>query len=367
MYLARLGVSHCRNLTDVDLSLSPRLNLLTGPNGAGKTSVLEAVHVLARGRSFRTSRIGPAIAHGEAAMIVRAEIRDERRGRVSVAVQRQRNNQTEAHLNGETTRTADIAALLPIQLMLPDAAALVFGEPALRRRYLDWGTFHVKHGYLDALRSYQRALRQRNTLLRAAHGDVQRVRAELDIWTHALAEHGAVVNVLREEYVARLGAVLPEILARLAPELAVTCELQRGWPEGMSLRDCMSESLPRDVKSTATQTGPHRADLKLLVAGGPAGATLSRGQAKLLASALHLTQARLTADDAGRTSIFLIDDLGAELDREHNLRFFRILAETESQVLATSTSAPDLGGAFESSDRRMFHVEHGRAVMAADS
>jgi DNA replication and repair protein RecF len=365
MHIERLEVSHCRNLTAVDLPLSPRLNLLTGPNGAGKTSVLEAVHVLARGRSFRSPRIAPVITHGENAIIIRAHVADPIRGRLNVAVQRQRNNQADARFNREPCKPSDVAAILPLQLMLPDAAALVFGEPAGRRRFLDWGTFHVKPGYLEALRAYQRALRQRNAVLRGfASGGTR--SAELETWTLTLVERGNEVTQMRQSYVARLTSVLPEVLESLAPDLSIRCDLQRGWTDAVELSDSMSESRPRDVKLGATQTGPHRADLKLLAAGGPASAVLSRGQAKLLASALHLAQARLTAADASRASIFLIDDLGAELDREHNQRLFRALADTGAQVLATSTSVPDLGPAFGQADRRVFHVEQGQIALAGE-
>jgi DNA replication and repair protein RecF len=360
MFLERLEVSNCRNLSAVDLALLPRLNLLIGPNGAGKTSVLEAVHVLARGRSFRVARISPVIGRGAASMLVRARIRDELRGTIVVGMQRHRNNQVEVRINAEPERrVSEVASLMPIQLMLPDAGALVFGEPALRRRFLDWGAFHVKQSYIDALRDYQRALRQRNAVLRSAQGDLQRALPQIEGWTQALVARGDDVSVLRAHYVARLQLALPVVLGELAPDLDLTCELQRGWPDGMSLGDSMSESLARDVKSATTQTGPHRADLKLLAEGGPAGTTLSRGQAKLVASALHLTQARLTTTDSGRASLFLIDDLGAELDREHNQRFFRILAASGCQVLATATSVPDLAGSFGGADQRMFHVERG--------
>jgi DNA replication and repair protein RecF len=360
MYIERLEVSHCRNLSAVDLALSAQLNLVVGPNGAGKTSILEAVHVLARGRSFRSARIAPVIEHGFSSMVVHARLRDERRGSIAVGVQRHRAHQAEIRINGELgRRAADVAALMPVQLMLPDAAALVLGEPAQRRRYVDWGTFHVKPAYIDALRGYQRALQQRNALLRAAKGDVRRVGAELDTWTRAVVARGLDVTDLRAEYILGLQAVLPEVLGLLAPGLEIACALNRGWPDGIDLSESMSDSLLRDVKSATTQTGPHRADLKLTAGAGPAAATLSRGQAKLVACALHLAQARLTATATGRASIFLIDDLGAELDREHNRRFFGILGDTGCQVLATATSVPEPADAFGDTDRRVFHVEHG--------
>lgn len=359
MYFERLEVSSVRNLTGVAVDLSPGLNLFIGPNGAGKTSVLEGAYLLARGRSFRTARISQVIQHNAPALVVRAQVHDEHRGSFSVGVQRHRSNVTELRINGVTERRlSEAARLMPIQLMLPDSAALVFGEPALRRRFLDWGTFHVEHSYIDALRDYQRALRQRNAVLRAGQMEPARL-AELPVWTDAVIQHGEAVTDARRSYLAGLQTRLPSVLAALSPGLEIEVVLDQGWADEHSLEESMSTSAPRDVKSGTTQQGPHRADLKLLVDGMPAATVLSRGQGKLAASALHLAQAGLTAAESGRTSAFLIDDLGAELDREHNQRFFQLLADMGSQVLATATAIPQLGGAFEGASRRMFHVEQG--------
>ena len=121
------------------------------------------------------------------------------------------------------------------------------------------------------------------------------------------------------------------------------------------------ESLDRDVKFGATQAGPHRADLRLRTTSEAAADALSRGQAKALAMALRLAQAQHTASVAGRRSLFLVDDLGAELDRAHSGRFFSVLQRMGCQVLATATSDP--GDALDyQGTRGVFHVEHGRCV-----
>ncbi len=173
MRLIRLEISGVRNLSVRCDRLLPRtLNLFVGPNGAGKTAILEAVHLLARGRSFRSStgRVGHS-TRAEALIGSRCDSMMSIEVSVSVGLVKHRGNRTELHLNEvPERRLSEVARLMPIQLTLPDSSDLVFGAPQERRRFVDWGTFHVEPSYLDVLRDYQRALHQRNALLRYLKG-----------------------------------------------------------------------------------------------------------------------------------------------------------------------------------------------------
>jgi DNA replication and repair protein RecF len=171
MRLAGLEVSCVRNLSHVHVDLVDGVNLFIGANGAGKTSLLEAVYLLARGRSFRTSHIASVVQRGAPALSVRATVADEYRGTLTISLHKRRDNVAEAQVNGVPERKqSDVAMLLPLQLLLPDGATLVMGGPGERRRFLDWGVFHVKPSALATLRDYERALRQRNAMLRSARG-----------------------------------------------------------------------------------------------------------------------------------------------------------------------------------------------------
>jgi DNA replication and repair protein RecF len=361
MRLTRLEISSVRNLSSVSIDCAPGLNLFIGPNGAGKTAILEAVHILARGRSFRSATIEPVIQVGAESLMVRARLIDEHRGQVAAGIVKHRNNRTELHLNEATERRfSDVARLMPIQLMLPDSSDLVFGRPQERRRFIDWGTFHVEPSYLDQLRDYQRVLHQRNALLRSLKGQrSDSMERELAVWTGRLIVLALEVDRARRSYLDRLFPVVTAQLGELAPDLELTLAYRTGWREGSTIEECLGEGVPRDVKFGLTHYGPHRADLRLAIGGTAAAATLSRGQAKVVASALRLAQAAVTSDIGGRQSLFLIDDVGAELDAAHNERFFQALEATGSQVLATATNAMALGSAFAGPGRQLFHVERG--------
>lgn len=365
MWFRRLEINDVRNLIRVELDLGPGLNCFHGDNGAGKTAILEAVHLLARGRSFRSPQMADVVRRDQPAATVYALVEDEHRGRQSIGISRTGRGGADLRINGASSRRlSEAAELLPLQVMVPALSDLVFGAPSGRRQWLDWGMFHVEHGYLRTLREYLQAVRQRNALLRALNGGGggppdQKSSEQLRVWSEEAAVRGEAVSRARERYVDALSPVLSGILSEMAPELEVEMTYRRGWPDNEPLRKMLGEWGPGEVKSGVTHHGPHRADVSLRVAGLQAGSTLSRGQGKSLASAMMLAQARLLMMDASRASVFLIDDIGAELDLPHGERFFRLLGELGVQVLATSSRLPEAAFGLSDLGARMFHVEHG--------
>jgi len=358
MRIKRLEIAGVRNLSSVAIECTTGLNAFVGENGAGKTAILESIHILGRGRSFRSAAIGPVIRHGLDRATIRARLADEIRGDVSVAVVRHRSDRTEIHIDGRPERQLSaVARLVPIQLFLPNSSELIFGPPKERRQFVDWGMFHVEPNYIDQLRSYQQALEQRNALLKASGsgGESREMRA----WTEQLTKYAELVDAARRRYLERL---MPAILGRieqLSPGLAMSMTYRPGWRDDVPLEVCLRESRDRDVKFGLTHYGPHRADLKISVESNPALTTLSRGQGKVVASAFRLAQAAVTQELSGRNSVFLIDDVGAELDARHNSNFFGALEAMDSQVFATATTEHVLASSFSGRSRRLFHVEQG--------
>ena len=356
-------VSHLRNLISVRLNLHSHFNYLQGPNGAGKTSVLEAVHLLARSRSFRGQAIAPIIAQGQDALVVRTTLENSR----TLALCRERNGKTALHIDQQPVRKLSTsAALLPVQLLLPNVSDLVFGAPSERRRYLDWGLFHMKQSYLATLRDFQAAYRQRNAILKS--WGQQNSEQLLEVWTDAYCRCAQAVDEQRSHYVAQL---LPFVEAAL-DELQLGFDLRQAYRNGWGeepLEKLLGESLAKDVKLGATQAGPHRAELTLEGPSGSARATLSRGQGKLVATGLILGQARLLHAQAQRRSLFLIDELGAEMDSAGLSRMLRLLSADSCQVIATSTQppGPEFSAVCEDRKLKLFHVEQGRVDAGVDA
>ena len=363
MRISRLEVRHLRRLVDVAMAPSPGLNLLVGDNGAGKTSLLEAAHLLAYGRSFRGRVRDGLVATGAAALEVYAEWQEETSQRARRAGLRHSGQSWEGRLDGEPVAyLGDLCAALAVVSFEPGSHALVSGGGEPRRRYVDWGLFHVEQAFLPLWRRYARALKQRNSLLK------QRIRdGQLDAWDHELAEVGEPMTHLRQQYLEQLQQALAPISADLAPALGqASVEFLPGWRrDELSLSDALLLARDRDLQAGFTSVGPHRADWRVRHDALPNGETLSRGQAKLTALTCVLAQAEHYVGQRGEWPVVLLDDLASELDRNHQQRVLRRLASGAAQVFATGTELPAFGPGAEP-EFMLFHVEQG-AIRAGDA
>jgi DNA replication and repair protein RecF len=360
--LQRLHIFNFRNFTDQEIELSAGFNYLSGDNGAGKTALLEAIHVLARGRSFRTHKISPAVQHGHNALVVTGEVVSDEGAVTKLGTRRFANGKIELRLGGEkAAKASSLAQVLPIQTLLPDAGDLVLGSPAGRRAFLDWGLFHVEQSFLQDSGHYRRVLSQRNAWLKQ-EATISSTPAD-DPWFQQYREYAIRLSQSRANYVKALTSVFSALMTELNASLDV--ELAYDWGGLVSADQAdkkVSESYARDVKFGATQRGPHRGDLLFTVNGNPAVDVVSRGQAKLIASAALLGQAKLLSDRIGQRLVFLIDDFGAELDDNRWQQLVRTLLTLDCQVIATSTEELDLKSDWVKNlpDLKVFHVEQGR-------
>lgn len=361
MRLIRLDIRGLRSLEDVQLLPGPGLNLLVGDNGAGKTSVLEAVHLLAYGRSFRGRVRDGLIQTGASAVEVFAEWMDAgpeappRRAGL-----RHSGAEWQARVDGQpVSHLGELCASVASTCFEPGSPSLVTGGAETRRRFLDWGLFHVEHGYLAQWRRYSRALRQRNALLKAQVSGMQ-----LDAWDAELGDAAQPLTQARMLYLDALAPHVAGVAGQLLPAFGLPqLDYRPGWRrEQMGLDDALLLARPRDLASGHTTVGPHRADWSVSFARRPGQEPYSRGQAKLVALTCLLGQARLHAERAGHWPVVLLDDLGSELDATHRRRVLDELMHAGAQVFITGVEPlPELDGRAVA----MFHVEHGR-IQALD-
>jgi DNA replication and repair protein RecF len=346
--LRRLRITDFRCLTQVELALDATRNYIYGPNGAGKTSILESIFLLGRGRSFRTRAIRRLVRRGSSGLAVFGEVDERQRvRRLGVALNRGR---LEKRIDGEPAAgTAALAEILPVHTIDPGSHDLIQGGPSERRRFLDWGVFHVEHGYLDLWRRYRRLLGQRNAALKHTSPG-----SELATWTSALADAGEAVDRSRAAYVTELAPDLAERgKALLDRPLALGYE--RGWAAGSSLGDALAATAARDRAFGNTEVGPHRADLAILLDGRRAHEDASRGQQKLAAASLIVAQASVFQRVRGASTL-LVDDPAAELDAAGLERLMAVLETVGAQLILTGLTASQLA---PREDSAVFHVERG--------
>ena len=356
MSIERLSVSNVRNIESALLEPGTGVNLLVGENGSGKTSLLEAIYILGRARSFRARVAAQVIRERADSLIVSARVASQSRAPVQIGV-RLAGKQREILVSGQRVlSSAELVATLPILLIQPSSTALMVEAPKVRRQIMDWGSFHVEHGFLEHLRGYGRALSQRNAALRS--GQVNRTLA---IWDQELAVHGEAVANARRNYIDRLQPYFVIAACALLGDADFAIKLNKGWASGQTLLTVLAAEFPTDQKLGYTGSGAHKADFSILLKGRPARLTLSRGQMKLLIMALFLAQVNLVDEHSATGCTVLIDDLASELDNKNLMRVMHFLIDQPSQFFTTFVEQPACVANLIARSA-MFHVEHGKIM-----
>ena len=354
MWLKSLQAQNLRSFVNFNLTFSPDINFFIGDNGAGKTSILEAVDVLSRGKSFRSNSLRNIANYNDPRLTIFSEMQDASGARVQLGVQCH-NNSTELRINREkVNKWSSLAAFLPVIEIHPESYTLITGGPAERRKFLAWGTFHVEPSFLNAWTEYHRALKQRNSCLK------EHKIKEARYWHPVLAQSGEKINHLFAQYINRLIPYINELLNEFELPDEIKFLYLAGF-NGPSLADDLEKELKNQLVPTVTSCGPHRSDIQIAWNEHGFAKTSSRGQQKVLAMALKLAQARLLSDSLDKPCVYLIDELPAELDEKHCSNALSIIRGLNSQAFITSVST-DRILSFTQPTSKMFHVERGNVL-----
>jgi DNA replication and repair protein RecF len=329
MSLSRLQVTDFRCLQSAELDLDPHFTLIHGPNASGKTSVLEAIYVLGRGRSFRTRRLEHLIRLGGERFVVFGQV-DSAHRRVPMGVEGMRTG-VRAQIDGDRPSSlAELALQLPVQIIDPEVHRLIDEGPSRRRRFLDWGVFHVEQSFVGHWQRYQQVLKQRNAALKA-----RQPRAVVSVWDSDLVRSGELLSAARARYVTTLSP-RAEAIGRNLLGMELSLSYRSGWPKDQSLPEALHQSWTHDQEAGATQVGPHRAELAIRLDGTAVKDRISRGQQKLLAAALLVAQIKLFPEGSPVQPSLLLDDPAAELDDDRLAGLIREVSSQSVQLIVTT-------------------------------
>ena len=399
--IERLQISHLRNLTQI--SLEPAAcNIIIGANGSGKTSLLEAIFLLSRGKSFRHHQPKRYIQHHQNNTTVHAKLNDSR----TLAIQKQADATTILRLNQTTVYNQSILTeQLPTLLIDPSTMDMLEQGSASRRQLLDWLVFHMKQGFHPQWMAYQRLLKQRNSLLKRTRHLTQVQLSELKSWDKGLSNHAALIHHYREQVFTEWQPYFAKSIVQLLPSYAEQLSLSynAGYDTSVALDVQLNERLEQDLQLGYTRIGNHRADIhvhwrsdesisdqttdartaasansiqtKLPTLKEQAANVLSRGEKKLLITALRLSQLPLLLNDEERsnsinddlssraTPVVLLDDITAELDDRAIEILLSTLARLPCQVFMTSLTDDILPLVNELwSQPNTFHVKQGEIL-----
>ena len=352
MSIETLSIQNLRNLLHVNVQPSSQFNVLVGENGSGKSSFLEAIYLLGTGRSYRTRQSKNLIQFSKQELLVFGVVEPD----ISIGIEKKKNGTTIIKCqHKKDVSVAELAQLLPIQLINPHSFLLVDSGPKERRQFLDWGLFHVEPHFFSAWLHLKKVLQQRNSALKRA-----RYIKEINIWNDNLVKYATMIDEMRLQYLNKFQAIFEDVLSQLMPDFSVDIAYERGWPKEKDLLAVLMEHLERERYLTYTLYGPHRADLQFKLTSGFAKDILSRGQQKLLVIALKLAQGLLLYKLTQKKCVYLIDDLIAELDSLHIKQIAKVLTQINAQVFVTCV---DDGRLPSLQTARRFQVCHGKILL----
>lgn len=330
--LDAIEVRDFRNLEPLHCKIGAGAHLICGDNGAGKTSFLEAMYLLATTRSFRTSQVVDCRRHGAMGFSVRGEIDAAQRWRLETTLEERR---LQRRVNGTRGTLSEHLAVLPVVCWASRDRDVLEGAPAQRRRFLDRGVTGLRPTSLEVMTRYRRALEEKRRLLQRGRASIEELRSWNDVLTPAAAQ---LVD-LRSRYTTRLqeafvevmdltGLSFPNITLRYRPSPPAAQE----GPEALRLHLGGLEA--REIQLERPLVGPHRDDLEIRWQGHGIRRVASAGERKALGLLLLAAQGRLL-EAAGKTPLYLLDDMDTELDGTRLEALWRVFGAAQ-QVVATS-------------------------------
>ncbi len=339
MIVERIELVDIRNYEAATFELTGGVTAVVGRNGQGKTNLAEALAYLATLSSFRGATPESMIRVAADNGVIRATVRDDDGREILIEAELSRLGRNRVQVNRQRLAKArDLLGSLRVSVFAPDDLVLVKGGPAERRRFLDDTLVALATKY-DATRlELDRIVRQRNTLLKQAHGKLtDEVVATLDVWDARLVAVGEPFGHARATLVARCAPMVVEAYDQLAGEaVAVDLVYEPAWRR-QGLAATLAAHRNDDLRRGVSTVGPHRDDVEIALAGLPARTHASQGEQRTLALALRLAAHRLVAERTGSTPVLVLDDVLSELDPE---RATALLAHLPAGQVVITTASP---------------------------
>jgi DNA replication and repair protein RecF len=354
VFVKNISIENFRNFVSLCVNFHHGINIIHGDNAQGKTNLLEAVGFCAAGRSNRANTDSEMIRFGETAAYVRAEyIKNDISNTVDTCIKKE-INKTKKYLsiNHVTIRKwNDFLGKLLIVSFSPDDLQLIKAGPSGRRMFMDAEISQLNPVYYNELREYNRALKQRNHLIKVKNRDITQ---ELPVWDEQLAHHGRNIMRIRQNFTDELNTITREIHAAMTHKtenLSVTYKPNIKTPE--SYEQVLKANYTRDTALGSTSSGIHRDDVLFEINNTPARLYGSQGQQRTAALSVKLAEAEIIKETTGHFPVLLLDDVFSELDK--NRQHYLLEKIGPKQVLLTCTGLEDIVNKLENINIMKMH------------
>lgn len=365
MLIDKLSIESVRNIAKLDMRPHISCNIIVGENGSGKSSILESIHFLGFGRSFRKSKISEVIQFEKKECIIFASVKDkiEQGSLKNFGIKKSKSGDNEIRIAGEkTAKLSQLSAQFPIISFTSDSLDLIEGGPLVRRRFIDWLVFHVKHSenVSQVYKDFYRVLEQRNQALKL--GNKQQINA----WTQQFVELNLQIQSYRNEMINLLNQYLANSFKEIEStklNLKASLTYKLGWNENSKLHDLLTANIETEIRRKTSCFGVHRDDVSLELDSVTVKNILSRGECKRFVLAIFVAAERIISELTDKKCIWLLDDIAAELDTASLKRIMAVCDSTDNQMFFTCIEK-DLALIKQVSQfgHKVFHVKHGELI-----
>ena len=340
MFISQITASNLRSLDFISISPKSSVNVIIGKNNDGKTSLLEGIYYCSSLRSFKQVPTPLLIKDTKKSLkllLNYTKITDN----YTICLENRLNGANVNKINDKKASARQLFIDFPVLALNFGSSNIITGTSEDRRSFLDWGVFHVEHSYIDIYKDYQKALKQRNKLLKRSD------KSGIDYWTELVIEKGDQLNDLRQPYFQAFNKqfiLLKESISTLVPDvytdiLNTSLEFTRGWSDGKSLSNAIKESFEKDILLKHTTCGPHRADLTFKSSEFDLKSISSMSTQIITSLLMVMSQANMFHVKHKHNPIILIDDLFFGIDDKNLNLVINLLVRSKAQCFIT---APDL-------------------------
>jgi len=369
MPIELLKIHNSRNLLEFSIKPHKKFSVLYGVNGVGKTTILESIYLLLRSRTFRSNKLKNFINHDADFCTIfskfSSSISTKTSNAFTLGISRSKSSiQPIYHLNSKKiTKLSSISELLFLAIITPESFNLLDAGPSARRKFLDWGVFHVEHDFIKIWKDYKKTLSSRNMILQQLSKknkyDQEKNMVLISCWNSQLVDLNNKIHNYRQSQVQRFLTNFKQLVKKFSKELSenVSLTYYQGWSNEFSYKDYLINKVYDDLKYGYTRYGTHRSELKIKINNNLARDILSRGQKKIIIISLILAQLIIVKKEMNIQNLLLLDDIDSELD-ENNLHILlNILRDLDSQIIMTTTNK-DKYSSLLNEECLLFHVKH---------